>query len=229
MLVMLPFQVLQGSRGDLKELERAVAADISTAVGTLQMRCPITAVVTGMEQERGFHELIRRVGRDRAVRQRFGQRFDLRTEATEEALGKFAANVCGTFEDWVYALFSEQDALTKTGNTYLYGLLCKVRRSVQTRLGKVLGSGFGYDLDSGSGTRIFFSGCYFAATGAKDDRQAFMRGLLDKLRGEQEEIEWTEDALAEDSRRRWLARAGWATSVVLLAVLAGLIIYGQTT
>ena len=90
----------------------------------------------------------------------------------------------------------------------LYAMLCKVRRTLKTRLGDVLGKGFGYDRQSGN-PPMLFSGCYFAATGPKSDRQAFVSGLLSKLYDEQEDIEWTEDALREDRRRGWLTRIGW--------------------
>ncbi len=227
MLVLLPFEVLSGPRGVVHEVERAIAADLAASQRELRLRCPITAIVTGMEQESGFRELMRRVGRQRCDQQRFGQRYDLRREATVGELEKFAAHVCGTFEDWVYVLFGEKDALSRPGNALLYALLCKVRRSVQTRLGKVLAGGFGYNPGKDEDSRLFFSGCYFAATGAKADRQAFVRGLLDKLRGEQEEIEWTEDALYADYRRRSLTRVGWVVSLILILALGAWFVYDR--
>jgi hypothetical protein len=214
-LALLPFEMLKAGDQDVAELERAVAADLSTIYRELELRCPVTAVVVGMEQEKGFRELIRRIGRQDSAKQRFGQRFDLRAPATVDELRKFTSHVCGTFEDWVYTLFREEQALSHPGNTSLYALLCKVRRTLKTRLGDVLGKGFGYNRQSGN-PPMLFSGCYFAATGPKLDRQAFVSGLLSKLYDEQEDIEWTEDALREDRRRGWLTRIGWLTCAAVL-------------
>ena len=59
---------------------RVGAGDLGRYLDDLQRvatRCPVTAVVVGMDQERGFRELIRRIGREDVAKQRFGQRFDL--------------------------------------------------------------------------------------------------------------------------------------------------------
>jgi type VI protein secretion system component VasK len=219
-LVLLPFEMLKAADQDVAELERAVAADLATVYRELQLRCPVTAVVVGMDQEKGFRELIRRIGREDVAKQRFGQRFDVRTPATADELRKFTSHVCGTFEDWVYTLFRDEQSLARPGNTALYAMLCKVRRSLKTRLGDVLGKGFGHDRQSDN-VPVLFSGCYFAATGPKSDRQAFVSGLLSKLYDEQEEIEWTDEALREDSRRGWLTRIGWGVCVVTLLAAGG--------
>jgi hypothetical protein len=68
---------------------------------------------------------------------------------------------------------------------------------------------------------VLFSGCYFAATGPKSDRQAFVSGLLNKLYDEQEDIEWTNGALREDRRRGWLIRIGWAITGAVVLSIAG--------
>jgi hypothetical protein len=217
-LTLLPFEMLKAGDQDIAELERAIAGDLTTITRDLQLRCPVTAVVVGMEQERGFRELIRRIPRE-AIKQRFGQKFDLRISATEEELQKFSSHVCGTFEDWVYTLFRDEQALSHPGNTYLYALLCKVRRTMKTRLGNVLGKGFGSRQHGES--PVLFSGCYFAATGPKSDRQAFVSGLLSKLYDEQEDIDWTPDALYEDHRRGLLAKIGWAVCALIVLVAGG--------
>jgi hypothetical protein len=223
LMALLPFEMLKAGDQDIAELERAIAADLNTIYGELQLRCPVMAVVVSMDQERGFRELIRRIPnsifREDALKQRFGHKFDLRVPATTEELKKFTSHVCGTFENFVYTLFREEQALSHPGNTSLYALLCKVRRTLKQRLGDVLGKGFGYDRQSNRAP-VLFSGCYFAATGPKADRQAFVTGLLSKLRDDQEDIEWTSDALREDRRRGWAIRIGWALTAAVLLFLA---------
>lgn len=56
----------------------------------------------------------------------------------------------------------------------------------------------------------FFSGCYFAACGEKNEQNAFVRGVLvDKLIAEQSSVEWTSAALVENRINRSIAAAGW--------------------
>lgn len=223
MLLLLPFDLLQASRSEIEEVERAISADLATSQRELQLRCPVTALVVAMEQERGFCELIRRIGRDHATRQRFGQRFDLRREPTVDELRKFSSYVCGVFEDWVYTLFREDGVLSHPGNPDLYNLLCKVRRSFQARLSDVLSKGFGFD-PSVDEAPLLFSGCYFAATGAQPERQAFVSGVLSKLREEQEDLEWTDQAWAADARRGKMAWIGWGLAALLALAVVYLVV-----
>ncbi|MDZ4783143.1 MAG: hypothetical protein SGJ19_23095, partial [Planctomycetia bacterium] len=125
--------------------------------------------------------------------------------------------------DWIYTLFREQGALARPGNTQLYSLLCKVRLYLKYRLSEVLGAGFGYDPAQQPGDQpIMFSGCYFASTGETEDRQAFVKGVFDKLVDEQEYVEWTHRALKSDRRYRWAAYTGIAASVSLFLGLIGM-------
>jgi hypothetical protein len=217
MLTLLPFEAVQAAPTDVQKLQRAVKSDLTTIQRELQLRSPVSALVIGLEDERGFRELVRRVGRDRAAAQRFGRRFEVRALATPDELRALSAHVCGAFEDWIYTLFREHGSLSRPGNTRLYSLLCKVRCTLKPRLSGVLGEGFGYDARFMSDDdRIPFSGCYFAATGATPDRQAFVRGVIDKLIDEQEQVEWTGQALRSDRWYRRLTMLGIIVNLVLL-------------
>jgi len=222
-LALLPIQVILGTPREVEELQRGVKADLRTLSRALELHCPVTALVVGMEQEPGFRELVRRVGRDRASVQRFGQRYDLRSVATADEMNALCAHVCGAFEDWVYTLFREQGALSKPGNTQLYGLLCKVQLTVKHRLAEILAGGFGYDPHQRHDEAILFSGCYFAAIGESEDRQAFAKGVFNKLVEEQEQIEWTPHALASHRRYLWAAYTGLTLDAALAVALAGMI------
>ncbi|MCU0871328.1 MAG: type VI secretion system protein [Pirellulaceae bacterium] len=227
-LTLVPFAFLQAAPAEVEQLHRALKNDMTTLRQTLQLRMPTIAMITGMEDEPGFRELVRRVGRERAALQRFGHKFDVRRYATREELTALSAHVCGTFEDWIYALFRERDALSHPGNTRLYGLLCKVRCHVGMRLGDVLSQGFGYDPQHQSDEeRAFFSGCYFAATGETSDRQAFVRGVLDKLADENELVEWTESARRDHRRYRRWAAVGYTLAAVLLTGTIGMVLARQ--
>ena len=70
-----------------------------------------------------------------------------------------------------------------------------------------------------------FSGCYFAAAGETDDRQAFVKGVFDKLPDEQAELQWTEAGKREDAKYQRLARFVSALDFLVLASLVGIIVY----
>ncbi|MGH7199390.1 MAG: type VI secretion protein IcmF/TssM N-terminal domain-containing protein, partial [Planctomycetaceae bacterium] len=98
-LTLLPFETITAGQREAEELERAVKADVTAIQRETQLRCPVTALITGMEREEGFSELVRRVGPDRAAIQRFGRRFVARCLATREELGIMCEHFCGAFED----------------------------------------------------------------------------------------------------------------------------------
>jgi type VI protein secretion system component VasK len=222
-LTLLPLRLIQGNQRETDELQRAVRSDMRSVGRVLELQCPVTALVVGMEEESGFRELVRRVGHERATVQRFGQRYDLRSIATAEEMNALCAHVCGAFEDWVYTLFREQGALSRPGNTQLYGLLCKVRLTVKHRLSAILAGAFGYDPHRTQENPVLFSGCYFAAIGNVEDRQAFVKGVFNKLSEEQEQIEWTPRALRNNRRYRWAAYLGFGLDAALLLLLGGMI------
>jgi type VI protein secretion system component VasK len=227
-LTLLPVDVLQVPPGEAEEVARALKGDLSTIHDTLQLRTPTIATVAGLEEDRGFRELIRRVGRERAAAQRFGQKFELRRYATQEDMEALSAHVCGTFEDWIYALFREPDALNRPGNTQLYRLLCTVRCHWKTRLANLLSHGCGYDPQrQPDDERCFVSGCYCAATGESSDRQAFVKAVIDKLVEENELVEWTERAWREQRRYRRAAAVGYTLAAVLAGLTVVAVVYQQ--
>jgi hypothetical protein len=71
---------------------------------------------------------------------------------------------------------------------------------------------------------ILFNGCYFAATGAKSELQAFVKGVIHKLLSEQDSVQWTDSALSEDRRIGALKIGGWLVSAGLAASLLYLIL-----
>jgi hypothetical protein len=225
-LTLLPFGLIARGPREGVELQKALQRDLNTARHSLNVRCPVTAAVIGMEEESGFQELVRRVGRDRAARQRFGKGFSLSNPPIPERVEALAAHACGSFEAFVYALFREKGSLSKPGNTRLFSLLCKIRRNVQTRLGNILVAGFAIDSEQvPDGKPLFFGGCYFAAVGDTEDRQAFVRGILDKMPDEEAELEWTDGALAEDRRYQRLAHMVIGVDVLLVAALGWMVVY----
>lgn len=229
-LALLPYSIVQTGRKEGTELQRAVKRDCNTLVRKLRLRCPVTALVIGMEEESGFRELVRRLPKDAALNQRYGKGFSVGNPPIPEQLEAVAAHACGLFEATTYQLFRERGSLGKGGNMKLYALLCKVRRTVRAPLTNVLMNGFGHDPDQKNdqdSEPLFFNGCYFAASGEAEDRQAFVKGVMELMPRDQEELEWTDEALADDRRYdRWSQVAMWLDAA-LLASLVGMGVYAM--
>jgi hypothetical protein len=225
-LTLLPFGLIQHGPREGIEIQRTLKRDLSTILRVGKVRCAVTALVVGIEEEAGFRELVRRVGRDRAAVQRFGKGFSVSNPPLPERLEALCAHACGAFEDWVYALFREKDSLSKPGNVKLYSLLCNIRRNVQLRLGNILVAAFGSEPEHESqGEPLLFSGCYFAATGETEDRQAFVKGVFDKLPEEQAELQWTEAGKTEDAKYESWAQVVSALDFLALASLVAIIVW----
>lgn len=225
-LVLLQFESIYATPAEIEELQQAIAADVATLQYATQLRCPVTALVVGLEKERGFQELVRRVGKERSMTQRFGRKFDVRAIPTAEELTALSAHVCGAFEDWVYVLFREDATLARPGNPQLYELLSKVRCTWKTRLADILALGFGCEMTEDAQRRsLLFSGCYAASTGETPDRQAFVKGVVEKLLEEQELVEWTPDALRHQKRRQLFAAVGTLTCALLLLGFVATAVY----
>jgi len=223
-LTLIQFESIYETPAEIEELQQAISSDLATLQYATQVRCPVTALVVGLEKERGFQELVRRVGKDRAMSQRFGRKFDVRAIPTAEELTAVSSHVCGAFEDWVYVLFREDAALARPGNLQLYELLSKVRCTWKTRLADILALGFGCDMtDEAQKRSLLFSGCYAASTGETPDRQAFVKGVVEKLLEEQELIEWTDDAQLQQRRYTRASTLGIVACAGLLLGIATLV------
>lgn len=225
-LVLLTWDGIQRPTSQ-KELPESVRRDLATLRESTRLCCPVTVMVAGMEAEVGFAELVRRVGVERAKTNRFGRGFDQWSAPTAENLEALTAHACGAFEDWVYDLFQQRDALGKTGNTRLYQLLCRIRSSVHERLTAILVNALASDVGESqrTGRPQLFGGCYFAATGASPDRQSFVKSVFEKMQQMEDELEWTDEALSRDRRCAGIANTLLAVNGLLLLAVAGMIVY----
>ena len=214
-MVLVPFNLLTAPDDTMRNVQHAIKSDLSSLQETLTLKAPTVAMFTGLEQDDGFRELVRRVGPVGASKQRFGHGMDVRSRATADELKALAAHACGAFEDWAYTLFREDGALTRPGNTLLHSLLCTVRSQLKNPVAELLANGFG-DSSGDTDAETAFAGCYFAATGSSEDQQAFVRGVFDKMIDLQEDLEWTSQA----SKKNRNSRAILWTGVICCATLA---------
>jgi hypothetical protein len=224
-ITLIPFAAAGANPQEIEELGKAISTDLQTLHATLQVRYPVTAIFTGMEGATGFRELMRRVGPDRCAANRFGMGYDLRSPASANEIGSFAAHVCGVFEDWVYGLFREDQVLKRPGNSFLFSLLCRIRSSFKDRLANLLTHGYGYnDRLKPEDSPFLFSGCYFVASGKTQDQRAFIQGIVEKLDGEQDRLEWSRQAIAADRRLRQLVAVSWILAGILTVLLITMIV-----
>ena len=222
-LTLLSLQAIEAGPRENIELQRGIRADLTTIQDQLQLRFPSAALVVGMENDKGFEELVRRVGPARAASQRFGHRYDVRCPVSPNEVASLCIRIAGVFEDWVYTIFRERGSVARQGNTHLFGLLCKTRTRLQARLQQILGGGFSQsNQEEMDEEPTPLSGCYFAATGRTKDRQAFVAGVFDKLVEEQNDVEWTRRAMATN---RLLSLVGWAG--LLVAAVLGCVLLGD--
>jgi hypothetical protein len=224
-LAVLPFDVIQKSAADIL-VQRAARSDLDTLRRWLQLRCPVVALLSGMEEESGFRELVRRVGVERAKAQRFGKGFNVWNDPTPEQVEAVCAHACKAFEDWAYLLFREKDGLTRPGNKKLYALLCKIRTEFRSRLKNIVVGAFADNRSPDGGLEpLMFGGCYFGAIGETEDRQAFIKSVFDKLVDSEEELEWGEEALREDDRYHAWTQALLVLDGLLLVAIGGFAVW----
>jgi len=180
-------------------VEQALRHDIATIGATTRLRCPIVALVAGMESENGFQELVRRVGFNTAKRHRFGKGGNVWNVPTSAQLTGVTQEACRQFEVMVYKQFKKSSGLMRVGNTHLFSLLCKIRSYVTEGLARALSGAFAIDQGNESNPHsLMFMGCYFAATGVRDDQQAFVASVFDLMIKNQAELEWTPESARSD-------------------------------
>ncbi|MEM6468438.1 MAG: type VI secretion protein IcmF/TssM N-terminal domain-containing protein [Planctomycetota bacterium] len=224
-VTLIPFGLSKVGPLQLSAISQSVRGDVETIQETIGVRAPVTAVLVGLEQDKGFSELVRRL-QPNLLSRRLGGRFDLRSKPTPEELNLHSDRLCDAFEDWVYRLFGREDALAQQrGNRKLYALISRIRHELKPRLRIVLGQAFGCQptdrvSDSADDRSFFFSGCYFASGGVQTGKPAFVQGVMrDKLIDEQSQVQWTGTAKQRQRIFRSAVIAGWFAAVLLAVLL----------
>jgi hypothetical protein len=221
-LTLLPFELLGGDGGDAQLLIDSARQDLKTITDTLHLRFPVSCVLVGMEQAKGFVKFVTLLTPEMRAG-RLGKHFDVRQLPTRQRLNQLGDGVCDAFEEWVYRLFRRSTAIDRPAeNRELYSLLARVRESVKPMLKDVLEGTFRFEDESTAKSDtlpVFFSGCYLAATGKTSDGQAFLKGLHDKLVKEQANVEWSAVVRSRNALARTLTYVGWAVAAVLFVVL----------
>jgi hypothetical protein len=212
-LTVLPLNMILCDVSEGADIKQAAARDLEQMVGCLRLRSPAYAIVNGWEDDVGFRELVRRLPSDKKHNP-FGKGNRPGDPPTPDRLEAVAKNATAAFEDWIYHLFKQPDAVSKPGNRQLYTLLCKVRRYLVPRLVNIVADG--YASGDREETAGLFGGCYFVAASRDAAGQAFTRGVFRKIIHQHKELEWTARALRSERVYRKSAFVGFAAAVGLL-------------
>jgi hypothetical protein len=202
-LTLVPFHLVESASG---QVQTAAQNDVKVLRDELKMRCSQTVLITHMEREDGFHELIKRVGERESRDSRFGRGADLWNAPTQQRLEAVGVHAVGAFEDWIYLLFQKENALQQRYNSRLLSLLCRVRGRFAENLPAVLGRGFGFDPATEPNLaqeQFLFGGCYFAGTGEDPSKYAFVKSVFAKLLQQEGELEWAPQARISDRQYQW--------------------------
>jgi hypothetical protein len=217
-IVMIPLRLLTGN---WTSIQKAIQDDLSVIRDQLRVRCPATAIVSGIEKDEGFQEFMRRLPGDFLRDNRLGKGCDVWAEPTGERIEAVAQNAVEGIEGWIYRLFQMDRALEKKHNPRLFLLLTRMRGKIGANLVSILGQGFGYNASSEPHLvrrQPLFSGCYFVACGESEDHQAFLKSTLQKVIDVEGEVEWAADAVEEDLLFDRLANV--AALIGLLSILS---------
>ncbi|MCY2962168.1 MAG: hypothetical protein NT069_00705 [Planctomycetota bacterium] len=217
MLVVLPYSLVSRSASDTTPLKTCLRYDFENLATALELQFPATVVVTGIDDQRGFVELIKRLetsnhsksrddqeSRDegetaRGIRDgRFGKGGDALTVATDDFVDAVVLNACGLFEDRTLMMFRGKEGLANpTGNRKLFSLVCAIRSHIQPVLIDVLRFGFCGKDGENNPDLVRMGGCYFAKL---TKEPAFVRAVFEKVEGHIGRISWTDKARNEDRR-----------------------------
>lgn len=222
----LPQQFITLSEECAADLGRAAEADARVLRKSLGLRAAVVVLVGGLEQESGFRELVRRFGKEIAFRNRIGKgNNDLWSDTTSELLESLGRHAAGAFEDNIYPLFRKDSNLTEIGNTKLYKLLCMSRLRINDRLTALLRHAYATE-EKDLPRSLPILGCYFAATGDREDRRAFAASVFDRLLKQVNELDWHPEVRSSDERY-YLFRDIFLGLNAVLLVIIGVLIWRQ--
>ncbi|MBX6313761.1 MAG: hypothetical protein IRY99_12710 [Isosphaeraceae bacterium] len=177
----------------------SVRADLGVIRRALGVRCPVFALVPGMEAVPGFVEFLGRLAAQagpRMLEQRVGFAVPSAHEFSGDLVQRGLTWMSAWFHSWILNLIAG-DPLNHRGNAELVTLDHEIRRH-RKRLRAILESAFATPRESDP---VLFRGCYFLATGSERSEQAFAAGLF---RGARSRV------LADHIATRWTTEAEWA-------------------
>lgn len=220
----IPFELVESSEG---QLQIAAQKDLFVLRRELMVRCPLTVLITGLEREDGFVELMRRIPAEKLKENRFGKGSDPWVAPEVARLDAIGVHATASFEDWTYLLFQDRDAL-KRNNSELFTMLCRMRGVFAENLRKILARGFGFDPlvePHLAFEQFLFGGCYFAATGSSQKEHAFVKSVFEKTIQQEGELEWSPYARRLDNQYYFFANLAALVGMIAILAIAGMLVH----
>ncbi len=224
LITTLPFDLIETASS---QIQTTAQKDLGILRQELLVRCSNTVLITQMDQDEGFQELIKRVGEDKSRDFRFGKGCELWNAPEQARLEAISAHAVGAFEDWIYMLFQEDSALKHRYNSRLFMLLCRIRGRFGENLRAVLARGFGFDPQTEAHLayeQFLFGGCYFAGTGAEQGRQAFVKSVFLKGIQQEGELEWAPEARRRDRQFQFAANLFALLGMLSFFAIVGMLV-----
>lgn len=231
LLVLVPFAALD-SDDDANQTGLIYQQDVATVRKSLQVNCPMFALVCDLETASGFREFMERFPTEQRQR-RLGQRLPLAPDLAEgetfaSVVDRGAQWVCNIlFPTYVYRLFrvestgTDEAAGIVRGNVKLYQLMYQMRER-RVRLSRLLTRAIGGEQRGPA----LFGGCYIAGTGREPrHEQAFVAGVFRRLSENQNFISWTDEAMEEEVKLESWTKRGYTGIAVFAALVIGVLVY----
>lgn len=225
LLVLLPYELVEMSAS---ATQLALQEDMRILQENLRVRVPAIALVTEMDKHDGFVEMIDRLGLDKVRFARFGKGCETLGEASKTRLQAVVTHAVASFEKRIYELFSRAETMRKKTNGKLYAFIARLRQKFENNLAVIISEGFGQNEPGKDPANepMFFSGCYFAATGDTPEKQAFVAAVFEKLiENDAGLLEWNSTALKEEQSYHQVANFVMTIGGTALLALLGLAIW----
>jgi type VI protein secretion system component VasK len=213
-------------------------SDVQTVQRTLEIDCPVFALICDLEQKPGFRAFIEQVSSAERLWP-MGQRFPLVPDVDpHEIQGVIETGVAALnrrlVADMILSRFDTDVGKEQMGrvsrsvraNMHLYQFMSHLKTSCHH-----LANFLYQSTQTEPGGNVLLAGCYFVATG-KDARfeQAFVGDVFVELLNSQNFVAWSARALAWEAGYRRLARLGYvglASVLVLLGTLGYGAVFGR--
>jgi hypothetical protein len=233
LLLLIPF----AGTDERKATETATFCqrDVATVRKVFQLHFPCLALVSDMEKALGFPEFVKRfpqASRDKRFGQSFPWALDVDPAKLPQTLENGIGWVCHSLlAFWIYKFFQLETEDTNAaevlrGNAQIFHLMAQMGLRHKD-LSRILLQGLAPERTP----LLLFGGCYVAGTGRKEQEQAFVPGIFDKIiRVPKREVPmqnlvyWTEQALREDSANHRRATIGWFWVAALSLVALGMVV-----
>jgi hypothetical protein len=200
--------------------------DLEAAEAGLQLRFPVYALVTGLEDLRGGATFFEKLAAEKGS-QRLGKEFplnpDVRPEDVPAAVEASAGWVFGSLLPYLVYKPAHVEAAAVSGadtreNADLVRFLAELRKR-GPNLARLVGRAVMPD----PGRVPVFGGCYVSAVIRSDPTEArFTKAFLQKVLANQGAVAWTEAAYASEARYRSRTSLGYVLLAAWLAAVAAL-------